>query len=38
LQNPIAAIHAKTVGQHFDSPIVPRPSPEIDPDHLTATC
>ncbi len=43
LQNPIAAMHAKAVGQHFDTTIVPRPqrvalTPEIDPDHLTATC
>jgi len=43
LKNPVAAIHAKTVGQHFEPPAAPRPAivaltPEIDPDHLTATC
>ena len=43
LKNPVAAIHAKTVGQHFAAPAAPRPAivaltPEIDPDHLTATC
>ncbi len=43
LQNPIAAIPARTAGGHFDGPSVPRPAtvaltPEIDPDHLTATC
>jgi glutamate synthase domain-containing protein 3 len=43
LHNPITAIHAHTVAQHFDSPYFPRPStvaltPEIDPDHLTASC
>jgi glutamate synthase (ferredoxin) len=43
LQNPISALHAKTVDQHFDSAIAPRPASigmtlEIDPDHLTATC